>query len=47
MLIVAVIYIGQELYSGLVLSDNVSQLTHIIGGSLGAVYGMAMRPARR
>ncbi len=47
MLIVAVIYIGQELYSGLVLSDNVSQLTHIIGGSLGAVYGMAMRPTRR
>lgn len=47
MLIVAVIYIGQELYSGLVLSDNISQLTHIIGGCLGAVYGMAMRPSRR
>lgn len=47
MLIVAVIYIGQELYSGVVLSDNISQLTHIIGGAIGAVYGMAMRPSRR
>ena len=47
MLIVAVIYIGQELYSGLVLSDNVSQLTHIIGGSIGAVYGMSVKPSRR
>ena len=46
-LIVAVIYIGQELYSGLVLSDNVSQLTHIIGGSIGAVYGMSVSPKRR
>ncbi len=47
MLIVAVIYIGQELYSGVILSDNISQLTHIIGGSIGAVYGMSFRPSRR
>ncbi|MBQ9328386.1 MAG: rhomboid family intramembrane serine protease [Solobacterium sp.] len=47
MLIVAVIYIGQELYNGFVLSDNVSQLTHIIGGSIGAVYGMSVRPSRK
>lgn len=47
MLIVAVIYIGQELYNGLVVSDNVSQLTHIIGGALGAVYGMSVKPSRR
>lgn len=47
MLIVAVIYIGQELYNGLTSPDNISQLTHIIGGSLGAVYGLAMHPATR
>ena len=47
MLIVAVIYIGQELYNGVVLADNVSQLTHIIGGSIGAVYGMSVKSSRR
>lgn len=47
MLIVAVIYIGQELYNGLILSDNVSQLTHIIGGAIGAVYGMSVKPRGR
>lgn len=47
MLIVAVIYIGQELYNGLIVSDNISQLTHIIGGAIGAFYGMTVRPRRR
>ncbi len=47
MIIVAVIYIGQEIYSGLIASDNISQLTHIIGGAIGALYGMTMRPDRR
>lgn len=47
MLIVAVIYIGQELYNGVIASDNISQLTHIVGGAIGAVYGMSVRPRRR
>jgi GlpG protein len=38
-----VIYISQQLYDGLVIADSVSQLTHIIGGAIGAVYGMALR----
>ena len=43
MIIAAVIYISQQLYDGLVIADSVSQLTHIIGGAIGAVYGMALR----
>lgn len=43
LLIVAVIYIGNEIYTGVVTTDSVSQLTHIIGGSLGAVYGLALK----
>lgn len=47
MVIVAIIYIGQELYNGIIVSDNISQLTHIIGGLIGALYGMTVRPKRR
>jgi rhomboid protease GluP len=46
LIIVAVIYIGQQII-GLSANDNISQLTHIIGGSIGAVYGMAVKPRRR
>ena len=43
LIIVAIIYIGQQVYQGLTTADNISQLTHIIGGSIGAVYGMAVQ----
>ncbi len=47
LLIVAAIYITQQIVQGVVLQDNISQLTHIIGGAIGAVYGMAVNPQRR
>ena len=47
LIIVAVIYIGQQIYEGLTIADNISQLTHIIGGSIGAVYGMAVQKGKR
>lgn len=40
LIIVAALYLGQEIYSGATASDNVSQFTHIIGGISGAVLGM-------
>lgn len=43
LIIVAVIYISQQIYEGVAVQDNISQLTHIIGGAIGAVYGMALR----
>lgn len=43
MIIAAVIYIGSQIYAGIVSSDSVSQLTHIVGGSIGAFLGLAMR----
>ena len=46
MIIVALIYISQQIYEGVTVADNVSQLTHIIGGSIGAVYGLALRGKR-
>lgn len=38
-ILVAVMYLGQQIYEGFAVSDNVSQLTHIVGGIVGAVMG--------
>lgn len=41
LIIVCVLYIGQEIFNALFVSDNVSQLTHIIGGACGCIMGFA------
>ena len=38
-ILIAVIFIGQQIYEGAILRDNVSQFSHIIGGIVGAVIG--------
>ena len=38
-ILVALIFIGQQVYEGLFVRDNVSNLTHILGGVIGAVIG--------
>lgn len=43
LILVLVLYLGNEIVDGLVLSDNVSQLTHVIGGACGAVLGLRKR----
>ena len=43
LIIVLLLYVGGEFVDGVVLSDNVSQLTHIIGGLCGAFLGLSMR----
>ena len=43
LILVLILYVGGEIVDGVVLSDNVSQLTHIIGGICGAVLGLSMR----
>ena len=43
LILVLVLYVGGEIVNGVVLSDNVSQLTHIIGGICGAFLGLSMR----
>lgn len=42
-ILVAVLYLGEQLYEGLFVADNVSQLTHILGGCVGAVVGFNSR----
>ena len=41
-ILVAVIYIGQQVYDGFFVNDNVSNLTHILGGIVGSGLGFVM-----
>ncbi|MBR3252314.1 MAG: rhomboid family intramembrane serine protease [Erysipelotrichaceae bacterium] len=40
LILVAILWLGQEFYQGFTAADNISQLTHIIGGVSGAIMGM-------
>jgi rhomboid protease GluP len=40
LIFVLVFYLGKEVVDGLFTKDNISQLTHIIGGTCGAVIGL-------
>ena len=45
-ILVVIAYIGQEVYRGFTLNNNVSYLTHIIGGLCGAVLGFYVNKTR-
>lgn len=46
-ILVALIYIGQQIYNGVFASNNISELTHIIGGILGSAFGFAENKIKR
>lgn len=41
-ILVAIIYIGGQVYDGIFVKDHVSNLTHILGGMVGAGLGYVM-----
>lgn len=41
-LLTAFIYIGQQVYDGLLIRDNISNMAHIVGGIVGAVTGFTL-----
>lgn len=41
-ILVAVIYIGQQIYEGIFVQDNISNMGHILGGIVGAVVGYTL-----
>lgn len=45
-ILVAIIYLGQQVYDGIFIKDNVSNLTHIIGGIIGASLGYIMNKGK-
>lgn len=38
-ILVVVLFIGTEIYKGITIQDNISNLTHILGGTVGGVTG--------
>lgn len=46
-LLVAVIYLGQQLYEAFFVYSNISNLTHIIGGIIGAVLGYILNTKKK
>jgi membrane associated rhomboid family serine protease len=42
LIFVAVFYLGREVLDGVLKKDNISQITHVIGGVCGAVIGYAL-----
>lgn len=43
LILVAILWIGGEIIDGFTLSDNISHITHILGGISGALMGMAFK----
>lgn len=43
LILVAILWIGGEVYDGLTSPDNVSHITHIVGGIVGALIGLAFK----
>ena len=41
-ILVAVLYIGQQVYEGIFVADNISQMGHIVGGLVGTVLGFVV-----
>ncbi len=39
LIIITIMYIGNEIITGIITTDNISQITHIIGGFCGAFFG--------
>lgn len=45
-ILVAIIYLGQQIYSGLFVQDNIANFAHILGGLVGAVAGFTLNRKR-
>ena len=41
-IVVAILYIGNELYQCAFVNDNIANLTHIVGGLVGAFFGFIL-----
>ena len=47
LILAAILYIGGETVTGMISRDDISQLSHIIGGVCGAAFGMVRKGRRR
>ncbi|MGB4626831.1 MAG: rhomboid family intramembrane serine protease [Erysipelotrichaceae bacterium] len=40
LVLVLIIYLGAEVYNAIMVTDSISQFTHIIGGICGSIFGL-------
>lgn len=45
--LVAVLYIGQQVIEGITITDNVSNMSHIIGGVVGSIVGYRLNVSKK
>ena len=45
-ILVAIVYLGQQVYDGIFIKDNISNMAHIVGGIVGAASGYLMNKKR-
>ncbi|MCR5101041.1 MAG: rhomboid family intramembrane serine protease [Butyrivibrio sp.] len=45
-ILVAIVFIGQQIVEGITIQDNVSNLSHIIGGIIGTVIGYVLNKSK-
>ncbi len=45
-ILVAIVFLGQQVYEGVFLNDNISNLSHVIGGVIGSVVGYKLNMKR-
>lgn len=41
-ILVAMIFLGQQIYEGIVVQDNISNMAHVFGGIVGGVIGFSL-----
>ena len=46
-ILVAVFFIGQQIYDGITVTDNISNMAHIVGGIIGGLLGYGMNVQTR
>ncbi len=42
-ILIAVIFLGQQIYEGIMVQDNISNMAHIVGGLVGSVLGYSFQ----
>lgn len=47
LILVVIFYLGGEIMDGLFKKDDISQITHIVGGLCGLIFGFTVRRGRR
>ena len=45
-ILVALIFLGEQVYDGIFIRDNISNLSHVLGGLVGAVAGYNLNIGR-